>query len=214
MNILLYCNSINTSLRIASNYQSINFTSPIIYRNFIYSFFSETSLYVNDKEYDLSSNCLIISNPLSIDINDKKNLNSLYKLLSMYNNNSFKEAISKIDNHFYEIISMLSNYIDVKLDFEESIDLSKLFSSYQLHFDTEEFKNYLSYLLQYISVNYQLHKYTLTITFGLSNILSPCELREFIQELAYKEIFLLDISLNSNIIENCLLFVDDDMCFI
>lgn len=107
------------------------------------------------KSIKLYKKSIFIPNLLDLNINDKKILSSLYKTI--------ESKITKYDTKIYEInrliLELLNDIeleVDGELDYDESITISKIFSSYSLRFNEEDktiFKRFINYLIELKNIN-------------------------------------------------------------
>lgn len=154
-----------------------------------------------------------IKEPLSIAINDKKNLTYLFKLMAKFIKESHEEEYNKLITEFKMLFNNISDEIDGSIEFEE-VDINKLFQSFNVKYQEEQ-SSFIEEFITYIDVEYKVNKIKLFISYNLHNYLTNEEYKQISKELRIKQIVLLDICrLITNISKEELLVIDEDCCII
>lgn len=154
-----------------------------------------------------------IKEPLSIAINDKKNLTYLFKSMAKFIKESHEEEYNKLITEFKMLFNNISDEIDGSIEFEE-VDINKLFQSFNVKYQEEQ-SSFIEEFITYIDVEYKVNKIKLFISYNLHNYLTNEEYKQISKELRIKQIVLLDICrLITNISKEELLVIDEDCCII
>lgn len=154
-----------------------------------------------------------IKEPLSIAINDKKNLTYLFKSMAKFIKESHEEEYNKLITEFKMLFSNISDEIDGSIEFEE-VDINKLFQSFNVKYQEEQ-SSFIEEFITYIDVENRVNKIKLFISYNLHNYLTNEEYEKLSKELRIKQIILLDICrLITNISKEELLVIDEECCII
>lgn len=154
-----------------------------------------------------------IKEPLSIAINDKKNLTYLFKSMAKFIKETHEEEYNKLITEFKMLFNNISDEIDSSIEFEE-VDINKLFQSFNVKYQEEQ-SSFIEEFITYIDVEYKVNKIKLFISYNLHNYLTNEEYKQISKELRIKQIVLLDICrLITNISKEELLVIDEDCCII
>ena len=154
-----------------------------------------------------------IKEPLSIAINDKKNLTYLFKSMAKFIKETHEEEYNKLITEFKMLFNNISDEIDSSIEFEE-VDINKLFQSFNVKYQEEQ-SSFIEEFITYIDVEYKVNKIKLFISYNLHNYLTNEEYKQISKELRIKHIVLLDICrLITNISKEELLVIDEDCCII
>ena len=154
-----------------------------------------------------------IKEPLSIAINDKKNLTYLFKSMVKFIKESHEEEYNKLITEFKMLFNNISDEIDGSIEFEE-VDINKLFQSFNVKYQEEQ-SSFIEEFITYIDVANKVNKIKLFISYNLHNYLTNEEYKQISKELRIKQIVLLDICrLITNISKEELLVIDEDCCII
>lgn len=154
-----------------------------------------------------------IKEPLSIAINDKKNLTYLFKSMAKFIKETHEEEYNKLITEFKMLFNNISDEIDGSIEFEE-VDINKLFQSFNVKYQEEQ-SSFIEEFITYIDVEYKVNKIKLFISYNLHNYLTNEEYKQISKELRIKQIVLLDICrLITNISKEELLVIDEDCCII
>lgn len=194
----IFIKPINESIVLDKPIKKICFTDAFNYRFFNRNLMSNIIYSINNEEISLAK-ILLIKDPINIDINDKKTLTLLYKRLTAYVSFNLREKIAVIEKgiiDFFDEINYLTNY---NLSYNGDLDISKIFSMYELAIKNVQFNNYLDFLLTYIKTNIELNDYSLIITFNLTKILDSEEIILLSNELSLFNVSIIDIILENKV---------------
>lgn len=186
---------------------------PVLFREIFFNLEKNLTFSQDNKLIDFSK-ILIIDNCLNLNINDKKNLQNLYKFLE---SSSSIEQLNKFQEIKSNLLILFKELVDTSpfdLDYDIDMSLSKILSSFHISFIEENKSNYLEYFLNYIRTLHELTNFKILITYNLSTLLTDDEFKKIKYELKLYEIEILDfvISYSQTSLEN--LIVDSDYCIL
>ena len=122
----------------------LNFYNSLINQDSEYFSFSENYT----KKIDLFKKSIFIENILSLNLNDKKIINSLYKQIEKYSY-KYELKIFEINKMIQELLAEIKMDIDGEAENDMDLSLGKLLGMYNFKFieEKEDFKiNLISYL--------------------------------------------------------------------
>lgn len=200
---LIHCD-LDTDI-INSNYQHCEWIieSPELFSKYVLELYKQTEaeegnfvLSEQDKELDIAKYVEIISDPLSINLNDKKILNKLYSELSKnaYAEECYlhtQEVLSALQKYF-AFLETSSNYF---LEDDEEPDIIAIFKALNVKLSVYS-ENLFELLWQYIKATSELLKKKLIVFVNIRSYLTQEQVIELIKNADYNEISLL-------LIENC-----------
>jgi CRISPR type II-A-associated protein Csn2 len=183
------------------------------YRNIVFNLDQFIILSIDNKEVNIDKECLIIYNPYQINLKEKKLVNALYKKIETSLNEEKRMMLMDIESKSIELLESISDDLNVGIDYNDNIDISKLLSSFDLSFKEPDTTNYLEVLISYFKINIELFKTKFIITYGLSFLLSNEETATLEHELSILGINLIDFCFIKNNLNQSLI-IDDDWCII
>ena len=144
-----------------------------------------------DKELSISKVVELITNPLTIDINDKKILAKIYnELQSLANDETMylrtKEIVSSLQEYFYE----LEHNYETTLLIDEDVELPALFKVLGAKIESDSL-DYFERLIQYIKIQNVILNKKLIILVNIRSFLSNKQLEQLFLFLRHNEIKLL-----------------------
>ena len=152
----------------------------------------------------------------SLDINSKKNINALYKLLKKQYYEQLSKDIASLKEKALEIIKEISVDFDLELTSTSDIKEDDLFKIMDLCFDGDELDEKEKFI-KFCQVIYELRGVQYFFVVSLHQYFSAEELRQISGELKYRHIkvFNTETVRPSDKIDGEILFlVDDDLCVI
>ena len=196
---------------------NINVESLSYYHKLIFSVLYEDSSYFtyseNYAEKNLSKYALIIVDPMNIDPNSKKILTALYKKLQSSISEEDRNTVDKVNSINLELLNKISLNMDLPMDYETDLDLTKILTLYKFSFQIEV-ENYLHKLVTFIKANLEVFSYNLIISFNLLPLLNESEIELFQQELKLLGLSLINVQLvrktSNKIVDS--VTIDDDLC--
>ena len=190
----------------------LKFTDVKVYREFLFNLEDSLIFSIDNVEKSLDIYALIIKNPYDIDLNEKKLLTAIYKKMSSKFTDTQLSYIQKIEEYSFKLFDELLEEEDYHLDYNENVDINKLFSNYNISFPIMEYSNYLELFFTYCKLNSVYNKTKIVITYGISNLLTEEELNLLKVDLDLNDIVLLDIIFSNN--EKKCFTIDEDWCII
>lgn len=165
---------------------------------------------------DAEDICYPMMNVLDLDLNTKKNLNALTKLLKKTYYDSLKDDITNLKEKIINIVKTIALELDINLIASDDIKTDDLFKIMDIRFNDEK-ETYLEQLINYIFVINELQKKNVFITVHLLEYLEEEDIEMLIKELSYKEIILINIEtnqLNKKFASEKTFIIDKDCCFL
>ena len=117
---------------------------------------------------------------------------------------------SEINKYIYELLAT----VDVPLTFDCDFQMSKFFSVLGISIDQEI--GILARLLQYIDLCNSILGIKVFIFYGLSNLFTEDELKQFLKEASYKKIYIvmLENSVKDWFGNEKIIVLDKDLCIV
>lgn len=190
----------------------LKFTDVKVYREFCFNLVDSLIFSIDNVEKVIDTYGLIIRNPYEIDLNEKKLLTAIYKKMQAKFTDTQLGYIQKIEEYSFKLFDELLEEEEYHLEYNESVDMTKLFSNYNISFPIIEYSNYLDLFFTYCKLNSIYNKTKIVITFGISNLLTDEELKLLTVDFELNDIVLLDIIFDNN--EKKCLTIDEDWCII
>ena len=158
----------------------------------------EESIIISEdiKEIKFEKTVLTIINPFEMMVNDKKNINLLYKALIANASDGQKEKLRIIERESINCLDDILDTNDYNLEYNAELDLSRFLNMFQVQFKEVDANNYLEYLIDYIKINVNLYGYKIVISYSLIDLLSKSEINSLEKELQLINIKLVDIKTN------------------
>ena len=204
---------LNETFELNEVFNVIIVEDPIAYRNLYYDDLDSYIYCEEGKIIELNKKIAKIENPLSLNINDKKLLNGLYKSLEGLKNSEIQEKLGLIESDIISIMDCFIERTSFSLEYNDQIDISKLFSMIQLRFREYSTIDYLNCLLSFVNINIELFDIKLIISFGLANYISEEEMADLKKELELLGVIIFDFSFRKKS-TNSAIIVDNDWCLI
>ena len=178
----------------------------------VVTFFDENLNVINDNEP-----CFSILNIMDLDLNTKKNLNSLNKILQKTTYENFYKDLENLKTRISEIVKTISLELEVSISIKDEIKTDDLFKIMEIKF-AENQENILEKLINYIIVMSKLQRKYIFLVLHLKEYLTEEEISVLIKELSLHEIFIIDfetrdfpidVGIDSKIVidsEGCLIY--------
>lgn len=208
-----FIKSINSLVKMDDYIEEISIEDSANYRNIYFKLLDEIIYSENNNVIDIEKKGLIIRNPLDLNLNEKKLINALYKELNHSLNDVNKLIFNEIESKLMELVDYLSSDFDYSIDYNNEIDINKLFSSIDVRFNEIEFDNYLEMLIQFIKIYNSVLSIKCVVSFGLFSILSKNEIELLKKEIKSMDLTLLNFECKSKTNVKSLI-VDSDYCII
>jgi len=174
------------------------------------------SYFINDVSEKNDKVMNFIPNVFDLSLNNKRNINSLYKILKNKYYDDLKVDIDSLKEKAIEIISNIALDFDVELTANSEIKADDLFKILDLRFNDES-NNLLDILIKYCSVIRELQNIDVFVINQLRDYFYDDDLSRMYHELSYKGITIIDVENNANFVKNkddIVLIVDKDLCSI
>ncbi len=157
-----------------------------------------------------------MSNVLDLDLNSKKNLNALNKILKKTYYDSLGEDLKQIKEKAKLIVQNIALDLDISLSMNEEIKTDDLFKILDVKFSDEK-ETFLERFINYIVVINELQEKQIFFTLHLKEYFSKEDIETIVKELSYKEIILFNIE-TSDFYEKSTnektIIVDKDYCLL
>lgn len=146
----------------------------------------------NNEELDLTSKIGLYIDYFNIDLNSKRNINSLYKIIK---SNLVEENKNKLMSHYSKMKSILSKLLvdyDIPLSIDDDFDIENILKLVKIKIKTSN--DLLSNLLLLIDINKIFKNNQLLIFVNLKQYLKESELNEFYKYSLYnnEKVLLID----------------------
>ena len=194
---------------IVNSITSFIIDNNIVYRELALNFNENIEIYDNEVFVELDKKTLVVYNPFQIELNEKKMIATMYKELQNNIHDEERIVLSNIENNFLQLVEKLSLEIDFPINYNESIDMNKLFQSFDVKFQTPEPENYLELVVSYLRLCSNLLKIKYIFSFGLLQLLSKDEIKLLQKELELMDLLLVDFSTSTSLNKN-VYYVDKD----
>ena len=167
----------------------IKFEDPIIYREFTFDIINNLNYSENNSIIDLEKYGNVIYNPYDLNLTEKKLVNALYSILQNNIKDNEIKIINEIEKNLIELLNVLFQKVSVPFEYNEGIDVSKLFLSIGVRYPIVSKASYFENLLLYIKIYVEVLYIKCFITLNLTNLLSSEEqnkLKLYLKESKFK----------------------------
>lgn len=209
----IYLKDFNCRCDLQKAITKICFEDPKMYRNFFSNISERIIISNNDGAINIKKKCLIISDPFNIELNDKKIITELYKLMKISMSDEQIKMLMEIESNMISLLEEVILAMDCNIDYGSDFDATKLFSLFQVCFKKVEYNNFLEFLIDYIKINIEIYDIDIVITNRLISILTEEEYQLLKKELILLECKVIDFEIKDNSINNDYL-IDNDWCII
>lgn len=180
-----------------------------IYEEFIHVFDE------NGKKLKCTDYIDFVSSLMDIDINNKKNINALIRLIRRISTDDLKETISKLNDLLKESFNKIK--LDIFIEVIEQIDVSEddFFKLININVVDND-NDLLERLNTYINIVYELRNIKVFVIYGLFSLLEEEQVALLIKNCEYLGVNIIDIE-NSNIKTKCFSnkqILDKDICLL
>lgn len=202
--------SANKVFNVNETITKICFSNVEVFRNLCFNMNDEIIFSEDNIILDNEKSIIKIYDSFKLELNNRKNLNNLYKeLYATLNEEQIKEY-NKIEINLQEYIENVVQNVDYPINYKYSFAFNDLLSMFDVKFKTMEYENYLEYILSFIKICYELNKSKLIISINLMSYFSEDEEKLLKKELKILQIPLIDFSLKEK--KNFDYYFDEDMC--
>ncbi len=208
----VFIKPLNYLLEFNNSIQILKFNDVKNYREFSFNLINSLIFSIDDDEKSISTYGLVITNPFEIDLNEKKIITAIYKKIQSKFTDEQLGYIHKIEEYSFKLFDEILEDEDFHLEYNEAVDITKLFSNYNISFPNIEYSNYLELFSTYCKLNAMYNKTKIVISFGISNLLIKEELDLLNVEFELNDIVLLDVIFDNS--DKTYLNIDEDWCII
>ncbi len=169
-----------------------------------------------NKELKLSQRAECITDPFSVDCNEKKIVTKLYQQLKEYADESMQEELGKLNSCIITYLDNLIMQAPYNIVFDLETDILSLFKSYHVGIESDP-ANLLEKLCDYLKAKRRVCGVDVMIFIGIRQYLTDDEIKRLYQLAAYEKVYLLMIENRApqSVLETeRQLIIDDDMCMI
>lgn len=191
------------------------------YCEYCYNEFPYSSCYFNykvdSKVLDCDKYIHFIHHPFALDLNTKKNINGLYKILKKKYYIDLEEDINILKNKAKEIVNNIAIDFDVELSISDDVATDDLFKILNLKFNEFESMSLVEKFIKYIKIIYEIQGISVFVIPFLYSYFEENELLEIKKELSYSRIVLMTLENSKNNEQTCVdktLLLDFDLCSI
>lgn len=158
-----------------------------------------------------------ISHPFSLDLNSKRNINALYKLLKKKYYSELEEDIFALKSKVLDIAGKISLDFDIDLVVNSDISEDDLFKMMKLEFKDWDEMDLTTRFIKYIQIIYELQNIRVFVIPFLSSFFDEPAIEIIKKEISYLGITLISID-NNNFLASSLsdktIILDSDLCAI
>lgn len=171
------------------------------------------SIYEDGEKKENEKTISFTPNLLNLDVNTKKNINALYKILKSSYSDYLKPKLKEINDKYKSIVDEIILDFELKLISNNEIKEDDIFKMLDLRFEDASF-NLLEKFLNYVFVTSELQNIKVFfVLFGLK-FFNEIQIKQIIKEASYKDIsfvFIEDSIIDKNSDFNTII-IDDDLC--
>lgn len=153
---------------------------------------------------------------MNLDLNIKKNLNSLNKILLKTTYENLNKDLGNLKKEVLKIVKSISLELEVSVSIKEEIKADDLFKIVDIKF-LESQENILEKLINYIIVISKLQRKNIFLILHIKEYLTDEEIFTLIKELSLHEIFLIDFetrNFSGNEQSDNKIIINEDGCLI
>lgn len=205
----LFIKPINRAIELKNQITRISIENVNVYRNLAFNYEDNFIYSIDNLPLKIEKDVLMIINPLNISLNESKLIKLLYKNLEISKSNDYSEEIKLFEVKLMELIEKITENSVIPINYNERIDIQKIFSSIGLSYMESE--DYLENVINYIKLYNEYFNSSLVISFGLVNLLNKNEQELLNLELVHLQIKLVDIDFKNEIIKYNII-LDEDLC--
>ena len=168
------------------------------------------------KYLDMDIYCMFIPNIFDLNLNSKRNINALYKLLKNMYYDNLKNDIDLLQTKAKEIVSKISLDFDIELVMNNTINEDDLFKAMDLRFSDDD-NTPVAKFIKFVLVSYELTKIRTFFVLNLHSFFETDELNAIYHDLDYKKITIVDIETTNNFSKSnneSIFLIDKDLCLI
>lgn len=164
----------------------------------------------------LDEHVFFLPNPFCLELNSKRNVNALIKILKKSYFDNLAESVKDIQKRIEEAVDLIKLDFDVEIVSDFCLKTDDLFKIANVKF-SEECENHVERLCRFLAVENELHSTSILFTVGLFEYFESNEIEGLMKELFYRGLTVIDIESNttSEKLENEIrMIIDHDLCAI
>lgn len=166
--------------------------------------------------YVLSNNMdeiLLISDVFSLNPNNKKILNVLYKKIEHECSSEYQEFLQRKNEEFLGLLNNIAMDRNMSMDYDVELSLTDILSLYHFSFRMDN-TNFFERLLNYIKANLEIKNIQIVVSFNLLPLLTEEEIILLKKEIEFLGITIINfnVSINHSLKEVEHLTIDNDLC--
>lgn len=178
----------------------------------IRNFDNEKILYYNNDIIDVSKHSIFIDNILSLELNNKKSLTQMYKLIEKdCIGENEKEIFAMINSYYMKLIDSISLQYDIPLTYNDNLEIHDIISIASLK--CRENSDFFDNLISFIKSTKLSNNFCILFSLNLLDFLTNEEILLFKKEIEYLNITIINISshiYSNNVDKN--IIIDEDLC--
>lgn len=168
-----------------------------------------------NEKFSYSKNVEMIFNPMAIDCNDKKVLNTLFGLIKNISMEDCLNSLSTINQKVIDYLDQVSEKIEYSISYDLELDVVGLLKLYnvKLLVDEAELKEKI---VDYIKLTHRILNKTVFIMVNLKQFFDEEDLVDIYKEVIYEKVQLIIVQANydnKNMYEHHYV-IDKDLCII
>lgn len=207
----IYIEKIHRLFELENQITSIRVENPILFRD-IYKNIAENIVFSSNDKAIGEDNIYILYDPLNFEINSKKNINLLYKLLAKNSTQLESDKLEYIKTIAIDIVDSLSNSTNFLIDYDLDITFSKLFNLIKLEFKFDDSDDFINNFLNLLEVLPEIMNLEILVTFNLCSLIIETEYQQILEKARENNIKILNFSLETNDFYNYA--IDFDLCVV
>lgn len=151
----------------------------------------------NSNILDIKNEIELILNPFSLNLNNRKTLNKIYKDMEEIGNESkYIRETKEILNNLIKYLENLISETEYPLNYEMDIDFKKIFKVFGLEIQLGD--SFLERIIDYITIYREIFKVNIFVFLNLKSYLTKEEYIELYKYICQKKIIILNIETNLN----------------
>lgn len=155
-----------------------------------------------------------IQNYFQLDLNSKRNINALYKILKKLYYEKLSDSMEELKEKALSIVKEIALDFDIELSVNNDIKEDDLFKIMNLQF-SDDGLSYKEKLIKYIFITNELRGVNIFFVTNFHRHFLDDEANEILKELSYRKIRLVNLEYDQNFAKydgESLLLVDQDLC--
>lgn len=158
-----------------------------------------------------------VNNLFDLNLNTKKNLAALYKILKLKYYDELKNEISALKDKATQLVEMISLDFDMQLYFNSEIKEDDIFKAFDLKFLEDDNLTLKEQIIKFCTMIYELQKIDIFIFRDLHQFLDEADIESLFYELKYLKIKIINVESFDNFTTNHYskkIIIDETLCLI